>query len=98
MDEVIKKLAEAGVRGGTILDGSGMARELVNMSDLPFIDMLKHLLADEENSSCKVMLFVLKEEQSAQARQTIKKVVGNLNEPNSRIMFTIPVSYVEGLG
>jgi hypothetical protein len=98
MDEIIKHLAEAGVKGGTILEGTGMAKELVNMADLPIFDMLKHLLADEEKSSCKVMMFVLKEEQSANARRAVKKVIGDLNVPNTGIMFAVPVTFAEGLG
>jgi hypothetical protein len=96
--EIMKQLAEAGVKGGTILEGSGMAKALVNMEDLPIFSMLKHLLADEDKAACKVMLFVLRDEQVLAVRRAIKKVIGDLSVPNTGIMFTIPVNYVEGLG
>lgn len=98
MEELIKQLAESGVRGGTILEGAGMAKALVNMEDLPIFGMLRHLLADEEKVACKVMLFVLKDEQVMETRGTIKNVIGDLNVPNTGIMFSMPVTYVEGLG
>ena len=98
MDEIMKQLAESGVKGGTILEGSGMAKSLINMEELPIFSMLKHLLADEEKTSCKLMLFVLKDEQVMTTRGTIKKVIGDLSVPNTGIMFSIPVTYVEGLG
>lgn len=98
VDELIKKLAESGIPGGTILDGSGMANALVNMEDLPMFGMLRQLLKDEEKEICKVMMFVLKDEQVMETRRVIKNVIGNMKEPNTGIMFAIPITYVEGLG
>lgn len=95
-DEILKELAEIGVRGGTILDGRGMGEELVNMEDIPMFGMLRRVMKDEETPNCKVILFVLKDEQIVEARQTIKRIV-NLKEPNSGIMFEIPITYVSGL-
>lgn len=98
IEKLIKELAECGVTGGTILDGSGMAKALVNMEDLPVFGVLRQLLSDEEKEVCKVMMFVLKDEQVMTTRKTIKKVIGDLKEPNTGIMFAIPITYVEGLG
>ncbi len=98
MDELIKQLAEAGVPGGTILDGKGMAGALMNMEELPMFGMLRRILSDEEKESCKVMMFVLHDEHVMTARGTIKKVMGDLRVPNTGIMFSIPITYVEGLG
>lgn len=98
MEKLIKELAQAGICGGTILEGAGMASELVNMDDVPLFGMLRALLADEGKVPSKVMLFVLKDEQVINTRSAIKAVVGDLNEPNTGIMFAIPITYVEGLG
>lgn len=96
MDTILKELAEAGVRGGTILDGRGMGEELVNMEDLPMFGMLRRALKDEETPNSKLILFVLKDEQIVEARRTIKRII-NLKEPNSGIMFEMPITYVSGL-
>ncbi|NLP35381.1 MAG: hypothetical protein GX359_09385 [Clostridiales bacterium] len=97
MDQLIKALAENGVTGGTILNGSGMAKALVNMEDLPIFGMLRQLLSEEEEKeSCKVMMFVLKNKQAIETRKVIKDVIGDLKEPNTGIMFAVPISYVEG--
>lgn len=98
IEKLIKELAETGVSGGTILEGTGMASELVNMEDIPVFGMLRALLADEEKVASKVMLFVLKDEQVMITRKSIKRVIGDLSEPNTGIMFSIPITYVEGLG
>lgn len=96
LDTILKELAEAGVRGGTILDGRGMGEELVNMEDIPMFGMLRRVLKDEETPNSKVVIFVLKDEQIVEARKTIKSII-NLKEPNSGIMFEIPITYVSGL-
>lgn len=98
IEALIHELAAEGVKGGTILDGTGMAETLVNMEDLPIFGMIRHILSDEEREVSKVMLFVLKDEQMMTTRNAIKKVIGDLTEPNTGIMFSIPITYVEGLG
>ena len=98
MNELMKSLAKSGVKGATILEGTGMAEALVDMEDLPLFGALRRILADEEREASKVMMLVLKDEQVMQTRKVIHEVIGDLNVPNTGIMFTVPINYVEGLG
>lgn len=98
MDRLIKQLANGGVKGATILEGTGMAEALVNMEDFPMFGVLRRILADEDKEVSKVMLLVLKDEQVIHTREIIKTVIGDLSVPNTGIMFSIPITYVEGLG
>lgn len=98
MNDLIRELAKSGVKGGTVLEGTGMAETLMNMEDLPLFGMLKRALVEEGNGTSKVMLFVLKDDQVKTTSEIIKKIIGDLNMPNTGIMFSIPISYVEGLG
>lgn len=95
LDDILKALAEEGVKGGTILDGKGMGEELANMEDLPMFGMLRRALKDEDKETVKVALFVVRDEQVVDLRNTIKKFI-NLKEPNSGIMFVVPLTYVSG--
>lgn len=96
--DICKELAENGVHGGTIIDGTGMASVIEKMDDLPMFGMLKAILADDdENEVVKTMLFVMEDEEMRKAKKIINEVVG-LDEPNTGIMFAVPVSFVEGLG
>ena len=98
-DEIITKLAESGVRGGTILDGTGMASSLKHhMDELPMFGMLRHLIEEGEKDPVKMMIFVLEDSQIESTKRIIKKITGEFNKPNTGIMFTIPVADVEGLG
>ncbi len=96
VNNILRELAEEGVSGGTIIDGKGMGEAIADMSDLPMFNMLRGLFSDEEETACKIIMFVMKDEQIVEARKTIKRIV-NLKEPNSGIMFEIPLTYVSGL-
>lgn len=98
LDELLQKLIEAGVSGGTFIEGKGMANALVNMEDLPMFGGLRQMLSDEEKEVSNIMMFVLKDDQVMAIRSIIKNVIGDLNKPNTGIMFSIPLTYVEGLG
>lgn len=97
VNEICRDLAEEGVHGGTILDAVGMASVIEKMDDIPLFGMLRTLLADDDDDTVKMMLFVMNDEELEKARKTIKEVVG-LDQPNTGIMFALPVSFVEGLG
>lgn len=96
VEKVLQRLAKAGIKGGTILEGTGMAESLVQMQDLPVFGTLKRMLSVEELETSHVMLFALKEEELRPTTELIKGVVGSLNAPNTGIMFAVPISYIEG--
>lgn len=98
MENILQELAKADVKGGTVIEGTGMANALVNMEDLPMFGMLRHMISDQEKEVCKVMMFVLQKEQEITARKIIKDIVGNIYEPNTGIMFSLPINNVEGFG
>lgn len=96
--DICKELAEEGVHGGTIIDGTGMASVIEKMDDLPIFGMLKSILADDDdNEVVKVMLFVMSDDEMEKAKKIIRDTIG-LDEPNTGIMFALPVTFVEGLG
>ena len=98
IDTLMQELASCGVKGGTLLEGTGMANALSNTEDVPAFGMLRHMLSGGEKESSYVLMFVLRDEQVMNTRNTIKSVLGDLKNPNTGIMFSIPLTYVEGLG
>ncbi len=97
-NELIHSLANKGITGATILDGTGMAEKLANMEDIPMFGALRSILAGEEKETCKVLLFAETDEQLETTRTVIKEVIGDIAAPNTGIMFALPITYVEGLG
>jgi hypothetical protein len=45
----------------------------------------------------KTIISAIKDEKEEPAIQILKKILGNLNEPGTGIVFTVPVDRVEGL-
>jgi len=97
VDEIMKKLAKVGVKGGTVVDGTGMAQSIADVEDLPMFGILRHLVDENiSNSKSKILMFVLRDEEMIKAKVAIKEVV-DCRDPNSGIIFSIPITYVEGL-
>ena len=97
LDDLLVKLAEAGVGGGTIIDSTGMARVIGDHEDLNLLGTLRMLL-DPQRRESKTLFFVLHEEQAALVRRIINEAVGGLNHPDTGILFGVPIAFVEGLG
>ena len=95
VEELLKQLAEQGIKGATTLDGHGMGEALADMDDMPMFGALRTLMANKQPS--KVLLMVVKEEQLALISKIIKQVIGDLSKPNTGIMLSLPVQHCEGL-
>ena len=94
VEELLKQLAEQGIKGATTLDGHGMGEALADMDDMPMFGALRTLMATNHKQPSKVLLMVVKEEQLA---LIIKQVIGDLSKPNTGIMLSLPVQHCEGL-
>lgn len=97
LDTIIENLGKGGITRGTIIDANGMAGALATMEDMPLFSMLKMTLLDDLGDDCKVMLLVLDDNTLALAKSIIRDTIGDIDAPNSGIMFTVPVLDVEGL-
>jgi nitrogen regulatory protein PII len=96
LEKLLEGFSEAGIKGGTIIDSTGMARELLKTEDINFIGSLRNLINPERNEN-KTLLFALHDEQVKTALDLINDVVGDLSDPDSGIVFTIPIDYIKGL-
>ena len=48
MNDILHELAEAGIKGGTIVDAKGMGESLLSMEDIPMFGAIRQLLSHEE--------------------------------------------------
>lgn len=97
LDDLLMRLSEAGVRGGTIIETTGMARALGDHEDWNILGTLRQML-DPARQESKTLFFVLRDEELALVRRVINEVVGGLDQPDTGIMFGFPLSFVEGIG
>ncbi len=95
--KLVRRLAKEGIKGCTIIDSQGMASVIEDFDDLPVFGILKHILDDNDEEENKTIFMVLNDEDLVKAKGIVKQVCGDLNLPNSGIMFTLPVESVEGV-
>lgn len=96
LDETLEALAEAGIKGATIFHSTGMARELSNYGEASFLGSLRAIL-DPDREENKTIIMVIKEEMVDVAVKTIESVVGDLSNPDTGIIFTVPVDFIKGV-
>ena len=94
------ELGEIGVKHGTIIDAKSMTAGLNAWSDDSIImgGLFRRVKNFEYNEECKMLMFVLEDEQVAPVRQKINEVIGDISQSGTAVMFTMPIDFAEGLG
>ena len=84
------------IPGATIIDSKGMAQELEQFDDTSFMFSLRMLInpAHREN---KTIFMVIPDELVAKVSSIVNEVTGGLDQPDTGILFTVPIDFIEGL-
>ena len=96
LEHLLQEFTAQGLCGATVLDSKGMARILHSEEEMPLFYGLRSIVAPERRSS-KTIFMVLPDEKVELARRIVNQVTGGLHTPDSGIMFSVPVTFVEGL-
>ncbi len=94
LEEVLEGFLEIGITGATIIDTVGMGHIL--SEEVPIFLGLRFMFTGAKPHN-KTILSTIKDEKEDQAIELLKKVLGDLNQPGTGIVFTLPVDRVEGL-
>jgi hypothetical protein len=98
--DVLNAWLEAGVSGVTLLDSAGLGHEFTEhsmRSDLPFIPSLESLLRVREERSRTLLSVVSDGFDVEKLIAATEAVTGSLDEPDTGILFTLPVTRARGL-
>ncbi len=95
-DFLLEDWSNAGIKGATVINSTGMARALLKNSDNSLFSSLNALF-DHGVEDSRTILCLLDEEKLEVAKKVIYDVVGDLSKPNTGVIFTIPVDDVEGV-
>ena len=95
LDKFLLKLKQRNLKGATILNGTGMARKLIENDDMEFIGSLK-VLFDNPRVESRVILMALEDEKVQLALDSIHEIAGDMTKPNTGIVFTVPIDYIDG--
>ena len=95
---VLDAWEEVGVTGVTIVESTGLARvRNAIRDDIPLMPSLRDLLADKEEHHRTLFSVVEDDEILERAIAATQKVVGDLSNENTGILFVVPVTRVLGL-
>lgn len=98
LPKLLGEFLSAGIKGATIYDSMGEVQYIGHETVEPppiFGSLRKFINPDHEQN--KTVLVILRDEQVEAARAIVNKVTGGLNKPGTGIIFTVPVSFVEGI-
>lgn len=96
LEPLLETMTARGLRGATILNSTGMVRELTRYEDYPLFGSLRFLMQPEHDES-RTIFMALPEEKVELAKQTIRDILGDLSKPNTGVMFTLPITDAEGI-
>ncbi|MGM9663835.1 MAG: hypothetical protein ACI3XF_03235 [Eubacteriales bacterium] len=98
LPKLLGEFLSAGIKGATIYDSMGGVQYIGHETVEPppiFGSLRKFINPDHEQN--KTVLVILRDEQVETARDIVNKVTGGLDKPGTGIIFTVPVSFAEGI-
>jgi len=94
LDEVLELFLELGVSGATILESVGMGRVITH--DIPIFAGFRNLMTGSRPYN-KTIMAVVNGDVVEDIVKGVEGICGDLGEPGTGLIFTVPVSHVWGL-
>jgi nitrogen regulatory protein P-II 1 len=95
LDEILSGFVELGVTGATILNSEGMGRVLSR--DIPIFAGLTALAARSRAQNHTIFSVIREPEKVDRVIQLLQEICGNLEDPATGIVVTVPATRVIGL-
>lgn len=95
LDYFLESLTSAGIGGATIIESAGLAMTLSKL-DSSFISASIRALFSAGDVDNRTILSVIKDDQLEIVRKVVYATIGDLSQPNTGILFTVPIDFAEG--
>jgi len=95
LDQIVSGFLELGITGATIINSEGMGRVLSH--DIPIFAGLQTLIARSRPQNQTIFSVIQEQEKLDGAIALLQEICGDLNDPATGIVFTVPVNRVVGL-
>lgn len=96
LDKLLTAFGKNSIPGATILSSRGMAQTLEAHDELRFIGSLR-MLMNANYKENRTILMAVPDEKVDTVVELVNKATGGLDQPNSGILFTLPIDRVEGM-
>ena len=98
LSDIMGAFAKIGIRGSTVVNGTGMGRVLMQTkASSELSDHINKVITDLESANNIVLTVIKDKETLDKAIEAIKSFCGDLCEPGKGILFAVPLEVVEGL-
>jgi hypothetical protein len=98
LDAVLTELERAGICGATVIDSTGMAKVLHHEEeDVMLLGALRNFLNGASRTKSNTIFTIIPTEQLQPAVEAFERIVGDLDQQNVGIAFSLPVDYVKGV-
>ncbi len=94
LEEVLEGFIEIGITGATVIESVGMGQIL--SEEVPIFAGLRFMFAGAKPHN-KTIFSAIKDEKEKLVIKLLQKILGDLNDPGTGIVFTIPIERIEGL-
>ena len=102
LDDLMAEFAKHKIAGATILDSTGMARELYGAhhaeEEISFFGSVRKYLTDDSRKTSKTVLTVIPDDKLTDVIRITEDVVGDFSEPDVGIMFALSLDFARGKG
>ncbi len=95
LDDILSGFIELGITGATVVNSEGMARVLTH--DIPLFAGIQTLISRSRAQNHTIFSVIDEEEKVRAAFAVIQDVCGDLQQPGTGIVFTIPVTRAIGV-
>lgn len=94
LDHLFKELLKIGIKGATVLESTGMAR-ILNDDSMNIFGTIR-LFIDENRESNRTIFMAVNDDLVPLVRQTINDAVCGLDQPDTGVLFGVPISFFDG--
>jgi len=98
LDDILTGFIDKGIKDATIIDSMGMVRFLNcthSCEEIPFLGAVRMFMKPDWKQS-KLIFSALEDEQVKLAVNVIEDVIGDLNNKNTGVVFTVPIDFSKG--
>ena len=95
LDDILSGFLELGITGATVIDSEGMGHVLSH--DIPIFAGLQTLISRARPQNQTIFSVIDSDEKVEGAIALLQEICGDMDNPATGIVFTIPVSRVTGL-
>lgn len=96
LDKLLTAFGKNSIPGATILSSRGMAQTLEAHDELRFIGSLR-MLMNANYKENRTILMAVPDEKVDTVVELVNKATGGLDQPDSGILFTLPIDRMEGM-